>query len=102
MRALTAGDVVARIKTKMAHEGLPWRDSSTRDRFKFGGPETVVAGIATSFMGTWEAINKASTLGLNMLIPHEDTYWNNADNTTLVKKDPYIRPRSSSCGNTTS
>ena len=93
MRALTAGDVVTRIKAKMAAEGVQWRDTSTRDRFKFGGPDTVVTGIATTFMGTWEAIDKASKLGLNMLIPHEDTYWNDADNTAIVEADPMYKAK---------
>ena len=44
---LTAGDVVNRIKAVMAVQGVPWRDTTTRDRFKFGGPDTVVTGIAT-------------------------------------------------------
>ena len=78
MRALTAGDVVNRIKAMMAVQGVPWNDASTRDRFKFGGPDTVVTGIATTFMGTFEAITKAAKLGLNLIIPHEDTYWNDA------------------------
>jgi hypothetical protein len=65
MRAITAGDVVNRIKALMAVQGVQWRDTSTRDRFKFGGPDTVVTGIATTFMGTFEAIKKASDLGLN-------------------------------------
>jgi len=88
---LTAGEVVNRIKAVMAVQGVPWRDTTTRDRFKFGGPDTVVTGIATSFMGTFEAITKASAMGLNMLIPHEDTYWNDADNTTLVENDPVYK-----------
>jgi len=88
---LTAGDVVNRIKAVMAVQGVPWRDTTTRDRFKFGGPDTVVTGIATSFMGTFEALTKATALGLNMLIPHEDTYWNDGDNTTLVENDPVYK-----------
>ena len=86
--ALTAGDVVNRMKALLALQGVPWNDGSTRDRVKFGGPDTVVNGIATTFMGTFEAIKKASDMGLNMIIPHEDTYWNDADNTSLVENDP--------------
>ena len=37
MRALTAGEVVNRIKAVMAVQGVPWNDATTRDRFKFGG-----------------------------------------------------------------
>ena len=42
----------------MAVQGVPWNDATTRDRFKFGGPDTVVTGIATTFMGTFEAITQ--------------------------------------------
>ena len=73
MAALTAGDVVNRIKALMAVQGVAWSDATTRDRFKFGGSDTLVTGIATTFMGTFEAITKAGALGLNMIIPHEDT-----------------------------
>ena len=90
MAALTAGDVVNRIKAVMAVEGVVWSDASTRDRFKFGGPETVVTGIATTFMGTLEAITRASERGLNMIITHEDTYWNDPDNTTIAEADTLV------------
>jgi hypothetical protein len=48
---LTAGDVVNRMKALLALQGVTWNDGATRDRFKFGGPDTVVTGIATTFMG---------------------------------------------------
>ena len=85
---LTAGEVVNRMKALLALQGVTWNDGSTRDRFKFGGPDTVVTGIATTFMGTFEAIRNASDQGLNMIIPHEDTFWNDADNTSIVENDP--------------
>jgi putative NIF3 family GTP cyclohydrolase 1 type 2 len=88
--ALTAGEVVNRIKALMAVQGVQWNDGSTRDRLKFGGADTVVTGIATTFMGTFEAITKASALGLNMIIPHEDTYWNDADNTSIAEADTLV------------
>jgi putative NIF3 family GTP cyclohydrolase 1 type 2 len=87
---LTAGDVVNRIKVVMAVEGVAWSDASTRDRFKFGGPDTVVTGIATTFMGTLEAITRASERGLNMIVTHEDTYWNDPDNTTIAEADTLV------------
>src|SRR5262245_4070028 len=43
MAALTAGEVVARIK---ANVGVPWRDATYRDTYKFGGADTEVTGIA--------------------------------------------------------
>jgi putative NIF3 family GTP cyclohydrolase 1 type 2 len=88
--APTAGEVVNRIKAAMAIEGVAWNDRTTRDRFKFGGPDTIVTGIATTFMGTFEAITKASGLGLNMIVPHEDTYWNDPDNTSIAEADTLV------------
>src|SRR5436190_7511355 len=90
MAALTAGDVVNRIKAVMALQGVSWSDATTRDRFKFGGPDTVVTGIATTFMGTFEAIARAAERGLNMIVPHEDTYWNDPDNTTIAEADTLV------------
>jgi putative NIF3 family GTP cyclohydrolase 1 type 2 len=90
MLTITAGDVVNRIKAVIAVQGVAWSDATTRDRFKFGGPDTVVTGVATTFMGTFEAITRASERGLNMIIPHEDTYWNDADNTLVAEADPLV------------
>ena len=42
---MTAGEVVDRIKKNL---GVPWRETTYRDTFKFGGPETAVTGIATT------------------------------------------------------
>src|SRR3569832_153559 len=90
MASLTAGEVVNRIKAVMAVQGVAWSDATTRDRFKFGGPDTVVTGIATTIMGTFEAITRASERGLNMIVPHEDTYWNDPDNTLISEADPLV------------
>ena len=82
---MTAGEVVARIKTQL---GVPWRDATYRDTFKFGGPDTVVTGIATTVFASFEMITRASEAGLNLIIPHEDTYWNDRDDTAVVSGDP--------------
>lgn len=82
---MTAGEVVERIKKNV---GVPWRDATYRDTFKFGGPDTVVTGIATSAFVTIEVIQKAAAAGLNMIIPHEDTYWNDRDDTAIASVDP--------------
>ena len=58
MGTLTAGEVVNRIKAVMAVQGVQWNDGSTRP-IKFGGPDTSVTGIATTFMGTFEAITES-------------------------------------------
>ncbi len=82
---LTAGEVVARIKTNL---GFPWREATYRDTFKFGGPDTVVHGIATTMFCSYDAIRRAAEAGCNMIVPHEDTYWNDHDDVTIVSGDP--------------
>jgi putative NIF3 family GTP cyclohydrolase 1 type 2 len=81
---LTAGDVVNRIKSNL---GIPWRETTYRDTFKFGGPETEVTGIATAMFCTFKVVQQAAAAGLNMIIPHEDTYWNDRDSISVVNGD---------------
>lgn len=50
---LTAQQVVERIQKNV---GVPWR-AATIDTFKAGNPETVVKGIATTFMTTLRCCN---------------------------------------------
>ena len=88
---MTAGEVVDRIKKNL---GAPWRDTTYRDTFKFGGPDTVVTGIATTMFVTLDVIKRAAAAGLNMIIPHEDTFWNDRDDMTIVSRDPLTRRRS--------
>ncbi len=90
MPPLTAGEVVARIKANL---GIPWRDTTYRDTFKFGGPDTEVQGIATTVFCSFDLIQRAARAGLNMIIPHEDTYWNDRDDVTLVRADPLYRTK---------
>ena len=68
---MTAGEVVDRIKQNL---GVAWRDSTYRDTFKFGGPDTEVTGIATTVFCSYEVLQQASAAGCNMIIPHEETY----------------------------
>jgi putative NIF3 family GTP cyclohydrolase 1 type 2 len=83
-RALTAGEVVDRIK---AHLGAPWRENTYRDTFKFGGPGTAVRGIATTAFCTLDVVQRAAAAGLNMIVPHEDTFWNDRDDVGIVEDD---------------
>jgi len=84
---MTAGEVVDRIKKNL---GAPWRENTYRDTFKSGGPETQVTGIATTAFASFDVIQRAVAAGLNMIIPHEVTYWNDRDDSTLVDADPLV------------
>ena len=90
MAKLTAGEVIHRIKANL---GQPWRDTSTRDTFKFGGPDTDVTGIATTMFCNFGAVQRAVEAGFNMIIPHEDTYWNDSDDVSVVSGDPLYKTK---------
>ena len=90
MPPLTAGEIVGRIKANL---GTPWRDTTYRDTFKFGGPETEVKGIATTVFCSFGVVQRAAAAGLNMIIPHEDTYWNDRDDVSIVSADPLYKTK---------
>ena len=81
---MTAGEVVDRIRKNL---GVPWRDATYRDTFKFGGPDTTVTGIATTAFCSYEVVQKAIAARCNMIIPHEVTYWNDRDDIAIVSGD---------------
>ena len=90
IQAFTAGEVVSRIK---ANVGIPWRDTTYRDTFKIGGPETAVRGIATTMFCSFDTVKRAAEAGCNMIIPHEDTYWNDRDDESIVSGDPLYQTK---------
>jgi len=89
-RTLTAGEIVSRIKANL---GVSWREATYRDTFKFGGPETEVKGIATTAFCTFDVVRQAAEAGLNMIIPHEDTYWNDRDDVDIVGADAFYKAK---------
>jgi putative NIF3 family GTP cyclohydrolase 1 type 2 len=81
---MRAGEILDRIKASL---GVEWRDQTYRDTFKFGGADTVVTGIATTAFASMEVIENAAAQGLNMIVPHEVTYWNDRDDQSIVASD---------------
>jgi putative NIF3 family GTP cyclohydrolase 1 type 2 len=82
--ALTAGEVVERIKSRV---GIPWM-TETVDRIVAGSPEVRVKGIATTMMATLEVIQRAVAAGRNMIVTHEPTFWSHLDTTKELEGDP--------------
>lgn len=83
---LTAGEVVARI-----HKNLPGWQTTRRDTFKTGGPDSVVRGIASSFGGDLRVLQRSLAAGLNMVIVHEPTFYSDLDVIGWVKDDPLYK-----------
>lgn len=87
---LTAGGVIERMKQ---HVGGPWREGGV-DGYKSGSADTVVTGIATTMMATFDALKAAARQGLNLVFTHESTYWSHQDTLTYIQDDPlYHRKR---------
>jgi putative NIF3 family GTP cyclohydrolase 1 type 2 len=86
---LKAGEVVERIKQNL---GVPWRDGPT-DTFKTGGPDTMVTGIATTVMSTFDVLQRAAAAGLNMIITHEPTFWTATDDTRNFQNDAVYKKK---------
>jgi len=84
---VTAEAIVARIRERLASQGIAWREGG-RDTFKAGKPDTEVRGIATSGMSTFDVLRRAAAAGKNLVITHEPTFYNDRDVTTTLESDP--------------
>jgi len=85
---MTAREVVDLIKQ---NAGMPWNERSYRDTFKLGNPDSTVKGIATTVMATLDMLKRANAAGLNMIITHEDTFWNDRDDTKELTENPLYK-----------
>jgi putative NIF3 family GTP cyclohydrolase 1 type 2 len=87
---MTAREIVELIKKNI---GIPWNDHSYRDTFKLGNPDTQVKGIATTVMVTFDMLKRVRQAGLNMVISHEDTFWNDRDETKDLTTIPLYQTK---------
>ena len=85
---MTARDVLDAIKKNL---GSPWNENTYRDVFHAGDPNAEVKGIATTFMATLDLLQRAHAAGMNLVIPHETTFWNDRDDTKGMEDDAVYR-----------
>src|SRR6185369_1394806 len=71
--------------------GSPWNEGTYRDVFHAGDPNVEVKGIATTFMATLDLLQRAHTAGMNLVISHETTFWNDRDDTKDLTNDAVYR-----------
>ncbi len=91
---MTAREVVEAIKKNV---GVPWNERTYRDTFKIGDPDTVVTGIATTMMTTFDVIKRAHEAKLNLIVTHEDTWWNDRDDTKGLADNPVYKLKDEYC-----
>jgi putative NIF3 family GTP cyclohydrolase 1 type 2 len=90
--ALTAAEIVDRIKSKLAAEGIPWRPSNF-DMFHLGDPNITVTGIAVSFQATFDVLKRAAAAGKNFVISHECTFWDGFDPIAVMQNNPVCQAK---------
>jgi Uncharacterized conserved protein len=71
---VTIQEVIDRIREPAAERANP-----TVDGLRFGEPDTIVRGIAVSFMPTVSAIERSIAMGANLLIAHEGVYYSHQE-----------------------
>jgi len=82
--AVTAREVMARV---IAATGAA-PPANTVDTLKAGDPDTVVTGVATTFMDTYAVLQQAVAHGKNLIITHEPTFYNHPDDLKAIGPDP--------------
>jgi putative NIF3 family GTP cyclohydrolase 1 type 2 len=83
----TARQVIEQIQKNI---GVAWKQE-TVDTFKAGDPDTAVRGIATTVMSTLDVLQRSAKAGLNLIITHEPTFYNHADETESLAGDPVFQ-----------
>ncbi len=82
--SLTADVVIKRIIAATGATPPP----DTVDTIKAGDPNTPVTGIVTTFLDTYQVLEKAVADGKNLIITHEPTFYNHPDDMTVLGNDP--------------
>ena len=81
---ITVQDVIDKILLDMCGGH---KFEQTCDIITVGSSESVVTGIITTFMATFDVIQEAVRLGANLIITHEPTWFNGLDKTEWCEND---------------
>jgi putative NIF3 family GTP cyclohydrolase 1 type 2 len=57
------------------------------DKLEYGNPASVVEGVAVTFLATHEVIEKANSLGVNLIITHEGIFYSHWDKRELLQSN---------------
>ncbi len=91
---MTAREAIGLVRDNL---GIPFNENTYRDTFKIGNPDTELKGIATTVMTTFDMIQRAHAAGLNLIITHEDTFWNDRDETKDLVNNPLYKLKTEFC-----
>jgi putative NIF3 family GTP cyclohydrolase 1 type 2 len=91
---MTAREAIELVRKNL---GIPFNEQTYRDTFKIGNPDSKVNGIATTVMTTFDMIKRTHQAGLNLIITHEDTFWNDRDETKDLTGNPLYKLKTEYC-----
>jgi putative NIF3 family GTP cyclohydrolase 1 type 2 len=80
---ITAQEAINRILVANGAPPVP----NTVDTIKGGDTQTPVTGIMTTFLDTYQVLEKAVADGKNLIITHEPTFYNHLDDMTMIGDD---------------
>ena len=87
---MKAGEIVSRI---IDYSEPPFKLEKTCDIYTSGGPDTEVTGIVTTFMANSDVIKEAISLGANMIVTHEPTFFTGWDTIDWLENDPVYKEK---------
>lgn len=73
--------------------GLPIDPEKTRDQILYGDAQQALTGIVTTCYVTPQVIDRAVSLGANLIICHEGMFWNHGNHTDWLKDDPIYQEK---------
>ena len=84
---LTVRQVLERMHGQI---GTEWTERGV-DRIIAGDPDTLVTGIGTTMMATFDALKATVAAKCNLVITHEPTFWSHEDDVTQLQDDPLYK-----------
>jgi putative NIF3 family GTP cyclohydrolase 1 type 2 len=81
------------IDSVLADSGVTTRLENTCDILVAGDEGMEVRGIVTTFMATVDVIHRAQSMGANMIITHEPTFYTGGDAVDWLEGDPVYREK---------
>ena len=88
---MTVGDIITLLKAAVPDMPAEGFLDGSNDTLKAGNGETEVTGVVTTFLATAEVIEKTATLGANLIITHEPTFYHHDDTPVTFPDDAVIR-----------
>ncbi|HLI76547.1 MAG TPA: Nif3-like dinuclear metal center hexameric protein [Acidobacteriaceae bacterium] len=86
---LTVGNVLDRIKGNV---GVPWH-TPTVDNLLSATPDTLVQGVATTMMATFDVCKRAQAQGCNLIITHETPFYLHQDRIDDIRDNAVLKAK---------